>query len=260
MEYGFNLAVGQDTLGVKCDNSALYHQFIQFYDGFIVNRAADFSVEIEVRPGNELRIGEVIFDGDIILLTAKGYEGRIELSNYSGKLNLSGADPFIGADYFLRVAAAALAYQHGGLMVHAAGIAREKAAYLFVGKSGIGKTTVARNSPTGSVLNDDLLFLQPQENYWLVFSAPFYNQTQVKPTSNQAMLKGIYFLVQDKKVYLEEINQTSAVAELLANVPVLSQNSQMLSEIFSRCNRIVNAVHPYRLHFLPDDSFWKVVP
>ncbi|MGB9591334.1 MAG: hypothetical protein ACPL1K_02325 [Candidatus Kryptoniota bacterium] len=259
-EYSFNLAIGQHTLEVKCDNVALYRQFIQFYNGFIIDRCPDFTVEIEVRTGNEFRIGEVNFDDGSITLTAKGYDGRLDLAKFSGKLSLSNADPFIGADYFLRVAAATLAFQRGGLMVHAAGIAREQIAYLFVGKSGIGKTTVARNSPMGSVLNDDLLFLQPRENGWMVFSAPFYNQTQVKPIPNQAVLKGIYFLVQDKRVYLEEINQTSAVAELLANVPVLSGNPQMLNEIFSRCNQIIQAVHPYRLHFLPDDSFWKVIP
>ncbi len=255
----FNLAIGPYTLAVKCDDQPLYDRLVQFYAGFMVDRMADFAVSIQVHPGNNSRIGEVAFGEDQITLNAAGYEGIINLRQLEGQLNLFFKDAFVGTDYFLRVAAAGLAYLRNGLMIHAAGIERDGGAYLFVGKSGIGKTTVARNSPIGSVLNDDLLFVFPQGKSWLVYSAPFYNQTQVKPRFGLAPLKRIYFLVQDRDVYLEEINPISAVAMLLANVPVLVTNPRMLGEIFSRCDLIVRSLHPYRLHFLPDDTFWEII-
>ena len=260
MEHHFNLALGPYILAVGCNDPDLTNQFTQFYAGFIVSQAEDFSIAIQVQTGKDFPTRNVRFSDNQILLDSPGYQGKINLEEFTGELTLTSRNPFQEVDYFLRVAAAGFVYQKGGLMVHAAGIERNQQAHLFMGKSGIGKTTVARNSPPGSVMNDDLVFVVHEDPKWIVCSSPFYNPSQMPPQSHQAPLKGIYFLFQDKQVYLEEINSPTAVASFLANIPVLTTNPQMLSELFSRCNQIVQIVHPYRLHFLPDDSFWKIIP
>ncbi len=152
-----------------------------------------------------------------------------------------------------------MTFQAGGLIFHAAGIIRQGKTYLFFGPSGSGKTTVARLSANDLVLNDDLLLLMPQEQGWLVHATPFWNPTQVKPTAHQGPLTAMFRLKQAKKVYLTEMGPGQALAELVANVPVIPLNPGYSQELFTRCQHLAQAVPLRYLHFLPDASFWEVV-
>ena len=50
----------------------------------------------------------------------------------------------------------------GGLMLHACGIVHDETADLFVGPSGVGKSTLARSVDAACVLHDDAVLLTPQ--------------------------------------------------------------------------------------------------
>ena len=148
-------------------------------------------------------------------------------------------------------------------MLHAAAVKHDGRAYIFFGHSGSGKTTIARLSPDDVVLNDDLILLMPDtsagENKWRVFGTPFWNPTQVKPTPQNAPLASMFRLVQDKNVFLEEINPGEAVAELLSNTPVIPADPLRSPPLLTRLHKIIKAATVSKLHFLPDDSFWRVV-
>jgi hypothetical protein len=133
---------------------------------------------------------------------------------------------------------------------------------VFFGHSGSGKTTVARLSSDAVVLNDDLLLLMPSEHRqgWTVYSTPFWNPTQVSPAGSlSAPLADMFRLVQDQTVYQEEMEPGQALAELVTSVPVIPADPTRLVSLLERGNRLVSSVPIFKLHFLPDASFWDVI-
>jgi hypothetical protein len=75
-----------------------------------------------------------------------------------------GGERFPGVfENFLRVLVAYRLLEIGGAVLHCAGVVKDGAAFLFLGRSGAGKTTVARLSLAqgGEVLSDDLNALIP---------------------------------------------------------------------------------------------------
>jgi hypothetical protein len=200
------------------------------------------------------------FQGGRLLFTAPGYAGYVDVARGRGELALSSVQPVEDADYFLRCAFALLAFEAGGLLLHAAGLVRYDHAYLFLGHSGSGKTTVARLSSSALVLNDDLVLLWPTEDRWWAYATPFGNPSpQPMTVAGCAPLRALLGLVQDREVRLERARPALAVAEMVGNAPVVSADPGRAEALLGRCQQILQAVPYYRLHFLPDDSFWRIV-
>lgn len=190
-----------------------------------------------------------------------GWEGEVNLAEKSGWMRPASNYVIEEIDYFLRVVCALYAFQAGGLLFHAAGIIREGKAYVFFGHSGAGKTTLSRLSSHYQVLNDDLVLLQPQEDRsWHVYSTPFFNPTQIDPQGNDhAPLVGLYSLVQAKQVFLEPASPGLALAEIIANVPVLSTDTRQTGTLFTRGQTLLTQVPIFRLHFRKDATFWDIL-
>jgi hypothetical protein len=60
-------------------------------------------------------------------------------------------------------------------------------------------------------------------------------------------------------VFLEPLGAGLALAEIIANVPVLSADPLHSAELLRRGQQLLSAAPAYRLHFLPDPSFWPLV-
>jgi len=66
-------------------------------------------------------------------------------------------------------------------------------------------------------------------------------------------------VVQDIEVYLEPMGSGQALAELVSNIPVIPDDPSRGEILLQRGKRFLDSVPAQRLHFLPDDSFWKVI-
>ncbi|MFH1633835.1 MAG: hypothetical protein ABIG63_07460 [Chloroflexota bacterium] len=259
------LSIAGIGVSATCDNPKLAQALQRRYRDFPAGEDIHLSVEIKLtgreRSSAMLDTGATFEDGRLHF-TASGYRGLIDETAGIGQLALSSAQPVEEVEYFLRVAYALLSIQAGGIMLHAAGVGRDGKAYLFFGHSGSGKTTVARLSPNDTVLNDDLVLLMPvppaEGAGWQVFGTPFWNPTQVRPTPASAPLAALYRLVQDKKVYLQAISTSEAIAELISNVPVIPSDPVRSLELLTRLHKILQTTPAHKLHFLPDDSFWDM--
>lgn len=195
-----------------------------------------------------------------VVLQAVGWKGGINTATGSGWLELQTATATEAVDYFLRVAYALLMLNCGGILFHAAGLVHNGKAYAFFGHSGSGKTTVARLSTNATVLNDDLVVLMPVAGGWTMWSTPFSNPTQVRPTNPGAVaLHALFRLVQAPMVRLEPLSGAHALAEITASCPIVSGTVEYAGTLLERGGALLNAVPVYNLHFRRDATFWQAI-
>jgi hypothetical protein len=232
------------------------------YQGFLNEGKNLLSIEI-ILKGKErsypLLDIDIQFRADGIRFSSSGFVGILNTKNGTGKLHLSSEHPIEDIDYLLRVAYALLAFQAGGMMLHAAGIVRNSQAYLFTGHSGSGKTTISRLSSGFTVLNDDLVILLPEGDGWRVYATPFWNQTQVKPVAGSAALAAIFCLEQARFNRLDPLPDSRAVAEMVANTPIIPIDPHRSGELLRRYYQIIKSTPTQKLLFLPEASFWHLI-
>jgi len=232
---------------------------VQPADG--ASAAAPGTLPAAIERGRALLHAPVRVTGGIYLLDAAGIHGRIVPGDWQAQLQYCGSVALSELEYFLRIACALRAFHAGGLLVHAAGLQVSGAVYLFIGQSGSGKSTVVALSQEAVALGDDLILLRPSPDGWQAYGTPFWNLgARVRCSAARCgPLAGIYKLVQDPDVYVEPLPLPVAVAELVANCPVVNGLAPDLPELVSRCRTLACAAPPMALHFRKDPGFWQLI-
>ena len=64
---------------------------------------------------------------------------------------------------------------------------------------------------------------------------------------------------QDRRVFLDPLGIASGIAEMLACLPVVNADPQRSEQLIQRCQAVLAQTPCYRLHFLPEPSFWSLV-
>lgn len=256
------ITIGHITVQLICDHPKLTRDLLYRYRGYANLHVSDldFISIIKVRDIHHVDAHDEIYvENGKIHLRSRTREGAIDLERGAGRLSVGKNDTLEGIDYFLRVLYALLVFREGGILFHAAGISDEGIGYVFFGHSGSGKSTIARFSSGKRVLNDDLVVLLKEKGVWTVFSTPFWNDVELNPDPTIAKLAGMYQLVKGKQVGIEKLSKGAAIAEMLSCTPVLSVDPLNIQKLIHLHSDIFGAVPVYRLTFLPDDSYWRVI-
>ena len=78
---------------------------------------------------------------------------------------------------YLRIYSSHLALQRGGVLLHSAGLVIDGEAYIFVGRSNAGKSTLTRKAFQSDtdiiVLSDDLNFIAQKDGQFFAYAVPF---------------------------------------------------------------------------------------
>lgn len=151
-------------------------------------------------------------------------------------------------------------FREGGLLLHASAVAQDDKAYLFLGASGVGKTTVASLSPV-AVIHDDLVVASPDArgNWWLE-RPPFplqrsYDRDQLKP----AQLMRAFRLVQASCTAIEALSPAQSLSLGLSSTPVIALDRSSIGLALLRWQRLCAIVPFFTLYFRRDESFWSVI-
>lgn len=145
--------------------------------------------------------------------------------------------------------------QHGGLYVHAASILRDSAAVLFLGRSGVGKSTLstlaARQGDT--VLSDDRTVLRIERGRCVAYGTPFHG-TARHWAAKCAPVRALCFLEQAADSRAERLGVAETATRLAAVSfgPFWSRTG--MDEVLCQCELVARAVPAFAFRFRPDLS------
>ncbi|MBN2495831.1 MAG: hypothetical protein JXR96_14670 [Deltaproteobacteria bacterium] len=108
--------------------------------------------------------------------------------------------------------------QNGGLLLHGAFMLRDDRAFLFLGRSGAGKSTAARNARSLICLHDDKVAVRYVRGCWRAFGVPMLDNRGRPGKPGSAPIDGLYFVRKSDTLDLVELRGAEAVAELAENV------------------------------------------
>ena len=148
-----------------------------------------------------------------------------------------------------------------GIVLHACGVRYNGGGHLFLGPSGSGKSTVASvSSREHAIISQEAVAVMPYGSAYAAYALPYaaddvfeQRACSVRPVS------GLYNLVKDTRTYIEPLTRSCALALCYQRpAPELLGQSREKA-YFARFARLLEQVPCYRLHFLPDDSFWRCI-
>lgn len=258
------LSIGEISVLVFSKNQEFMAQTEKRYANFICTETAPLlRIEVNILSEKlvpnlqaEMERPEVTFDHGTERGTFdwQGLSGEFDLVSREARMSCT-LHP-TGLNSFLRFVFSLVLLKQPGFLAHAAGLMKNEKGYIFPGKSGVGKTTIARLSPDATLLSDDIPLVKMGAAP-LIFGTPFWGDLAVGGEKTSAPLAGIYFPVKDQKNFTERLKPRQVFEKLLPNVVFFFKNEKFSKQLFNLCFDLATKVPGYELHFLPDFSFWE---
>ena len=179
-----------------------------------------------------------------------------------------GGERFPGVfENFLRVLVAYRLLELGGAVLHSAGVVKDGAAFLLLGRSGAGKTTAARLSLDrgGEVLSDDLnalLVAGTGAGGCVVLKLPFTGDLGERRVLRPPVpLGGLLRLAQDTVDALAPLSRAETLASLLACAPFVNADPHRRERLEQVLLALAAAAAPraFTLRFSLGGGFWSII-
>ena len=215
-------------------------------------RGWEFSLDLDTSP-------------DVVRIAGLDFMARLEWRPglQADLWTASAGDAFGGIiENLLRVVVAYRLLETGGVLLHSAGVVDAGSAWVFVGRSGAGKTTLAGLSLAAgrSVLSDDLNAVVPFPGGARVAPVPFagdHRGTATDPVPLGALCR----LLQGPRTLLEPMSGAEALSALLAAAPFVNQDPHRLERLLDILEALCGSVATHRatvaLGERPWDAFAK---
>lgn len=162
-------------------------------------------------------------------------------------------------DSLIRILLTVALVPREGFLLHAASVVRDGRAYVFMGRSGAGKSTVASLSPEGSVLTDEISLLRRENNLWRAHGTPFWGEFRAGGNNRNYPVAGIYCLEQARSNRLEPIRPKELLRSMLPCVLFFTPDPRTNRALLNILMSFVQNTPCFRLHFRKDSSFWGVI-
>lgn len=157
----------------------------------------------------------------------------------------------------LRIAFAQAILRRDGISIHASAVATDGKAWLFLGKSGTGKSTHARlwlrNIPGSRLLNDDNPAVRLVDGKAVAFGTPWSGKTPCY-RNESAPIGGIVRLVQGDADIFTKKDEVAALVALLPSCSVVHSDAALQSRLCDTLARLIELVPVGELKCLPDNE------
>lgn len=244
-----DLLIGSLPLRLISHDSMLLDAASRRYQGFQQSADNRFSIVVNREPAKSAKTGEFICD----------FEGaRVDAGSRSAYF--SGVRHEYALDSLLRMFLSWALLPEDGFLLHAASVVQDGKGYVFVGRSGAGKSTVASLSPKGNVLTDEISLIKRVNGEWHAFGTPFWGEFRADGSNVSVPLAGIFRLIQSPENSISALRPTELLKALLPCVLFFSSESadhrRLLHILAGACREIAG----YNLKFQKNRSFWEVLP
>jgi hypothetical protein len=167
---------------------------------------------------------------------------------------------------FLRVLVAYRLVELGGVVLHSAGVASGSGAFLFLGPSGAGKTTLSRMSEDRgrTVLSDDLNALLPssgpEPGRPRVVKLPFTGDLgERRAAAPPSPLRGLLRLEKGADDALRPLSPGETLALLFACSPFVNADPHRQESLLTNLAGLAAAAPAQALTFNLDGRFWSIL-
>lgn len=148
-------------------------------------------------------------------------------------------------------------------LIHACAVSKNGNGYLFSGRSGSGKSTIAKLSSDYTILNDELVIASKVNGHFTVSSTPFRGDFN-NNINTSAPITALFLIKHGKINRIRKINKmefvTRFVTEVVYSDTLLSTDKKnTISEMMDFCVDIAENVPFFELQFLPDKRFWDCI-
>lgn len=244
-----DIQIGSLPLRLSLRNSALLESVRKRYCGFAGSRNNFFCITVDGESSETY--GAHSFECD--------FEGACVTAD-SGSAHFSGVRHEYALDSLLRMFLSWALLPQEGFLLHAATVVRNGKAFVFVGRSGAGKSTVASLSPQGSVLTDEISLLKRVDNEWRAFGTPFWGEFRADGSNASAPLSGIFRLAQSAENRVETLRPAQLLKSLLPCVLFFSSEPRDHHRLLQILAAASEEISGYTLQFQKNRSFWEVLP
>jgi hypothetical protein len=187
------------------------------------------------------------------------FEGAV-LRAFADDIRFDGVRNQYALDSLLRVFLSWKLLEHQGFLLHAATVIRDGKAYLFTGRSGAGKSTVATLSPQGSVLTDEISLLRREKGVWRAYGTPFWGEFKAAGSNSSAPVAGIFRLLQASENRVAALRPMTLIRTLLPNVLFFSAEEESTRKLLEIVCQAATEIPGFNLSFLKNPAFWEVLP
>jgi hypothetical protein len=146
-----------------------------------------------------------------------------------------------------------------GFLLHGATVVRDGRAYIFFGRSGAGKSTVASLSPEGSVLTDEISLLRYSDGCWQAHGTPFWGEFRAAGINRLFPIAGLYLLKQASDDRAEPLSLKEALRALLPCVLFFTAEKRAHETLLRTLMGLIEEIPCHRLHFRRNAEFWRVI-
>jgi hypothetical protein len=140
---------------------------------------------------------------------------------------------------------------------------KSKEAYIFIGKSGAGKTTIASLAEDRLVLGDDMNILEVKDDTLFIEAAMLGQRIQNSLTHDHKFkVKSIYWPIQDTSNYTRQMPSKEIALKIISsmvNIYWPSQSKQVVLKSLQLMNSIKEIGNFSYLHFTRSKEFWHVL-
>jgi len=245
----FELSIGCVPFRLQMSDAALFDAASARYAAFM--DAAEHPIAIALNDATLPRSEPADF----------GYEFEgAAVHAFSSGIRFDGVKNQYALDSLLRVFLSWKLLEHQGFLLHAATVIRDGKAYIFTGRSGAGKSTVATLSPEGSVLTDEISLLRREQGVWRAYGTPFWGEFKAAGSNSSAPVAGVFRLLQAPENRVVPLRPMAILRTLLPNVLFFSTERESTRQLLEILSRAATEINGYNLSFRKNATFWEVLP
>jgi hypothetical protein len=256
------IKIGDIPVRVFTDDQEFLSVVQDRYVGFLSYEApAGIDLKLNLTaPGQISSEEDVRVARDSVRWSVERGDFRLDWDSETGRGQVrQSANPY-SLDGALRILHTLLLARRKGFLLHAASAMRNGRAFVFFGRSGAGKTTIASLAPTdATLLTDEVSYVRREAEIYLAYGTPFTGELAKIGENVSAPIAAVYHLVQAPENRVALMTPADAVGALLESVLFFAEDAELVKLVFESVCDLVGRVPVYRLEFVPNKTVWDLV-